>query len=881
MLQWFRKKAAAPEAPVEAAPPAPQEHARPATEAGETGEQARRRRRRGSRGGRGRKKTGTGAESAVAEKPEAKAKAKAPDRGGRSRAKADDEKGKRRRQPTRRTSSGGTRAALAGVKKEILVSVDVGEVRVAVLEDGKPSEVYMERPGKRSIAGNVYKGVVDNVLPGMEASFVDIGLEKNGFLYVDEIVVPELEGKRHGRRIQELISRGEEVLVQAVKDPMGTKGARLTTEISLPGRFLVYTPFGEGVGISRRLDDAERDRLKAIAKDLDLDEGGVIIRTAAESASKEELEGDLALLRKLWLTMKGRAARTKAPALVYQEAELPIRIVRDLFIRDFERVVVDHDRTYRRIVGYLRRTSKDLAGRVELYSGREPLMEASGVEQAVQSTLDRRVDLPSGGYLIFDYAEAFTVIDVNTGRFVGARGKASGARLEDTITKNNLEAVEEVVRQLRLRDIGGIIVIDFIDMANPKNRQSVENALSAELEKDRTKTYVVEISPLGLVEMTRQNVTDGPREIMTVPCEVCGGDGIIVSDETQAIRIERELRRVVTASRHQAFRIELNTRVAAALVGPGAERLAELEQMTGRRFFVERRDDVPADHFEVLEKGPVSKLEAKALPVSAGDQMDVRLEAKDRYSPGDAVARRDGYVIAVADAAGKIGKTARIRIERATPGLAYAVLAAQPTGEAPVEAGIEVEGDGGGEPRKSTRNRGGRGRKPAEAVTVTEQAEAKAPEQEKPKQQPKPRTRKKPEPKAEEAKTDETPVTAETDGAEPEPKPKKRTRRGSRGGRGRKKKTTVTATAEAQAGTNGTEPQAKPAPEPVAEPVAEAEPSVNGGEPGVEEQPKPKKKTRRGSRGGRNRRKKPAAPVDGSGPDDTPVATVAAEEEPG
>jgi predicted RNA-binding protein with TRAM domain len=316
-------------------------------------------------------------------------------------------------------------------------------------------------------------------------------------------------------------------------------------------------------------------------------------------------------------------------------------------------------------------------------------------------------------------------------------------------------------------------------------------------------------------------------------------------------------------------------------VGPGAERLAELEQMTGRRFFVERRDDVRADHFEVLEKGPVSKLEAKALPVSAGDQMDVRLEAKDRYSPGDAVARRDGYVIAVADAAGKIGKTARIRIERATPGLAYAVLAAQPTGEAPVEAGIEVESDGGGEPRKSTRNRGGRGRKPAEAVTVTEQAEAKAPEQEKPKQQPKPRTRKKPEPKAEEAKRDETPVAAETDGAEPEPKPKKRTRRGSRGGRGRKKKTTVTATADGQVETNGTEPEAKPAPKPVAGPVAEASPSVNGGEPGAEEQPKPKKKTRRGSRGGRNRRKKPAAPVDGSGPDDTPVATVAAEEEPG
>ena len=397
------------------------------------------------------------------------------------------------------------------MRKEILVSVDVGEQRVAVLEDGKPAEVYLERRGRRSIAGDIFKGIVDNVLPGMEASFVDIGLEKNGFLYVDEIVVPELEGKRHSRRIQDLVQRGQEVLVQAVKDPMGTKGARLTTEISLPGRFLVLVPFGEGIGVSRRLEDDERERLKAICKGLELPEGGIIVRTAAEGASQVELEGDLALLRNLWEAIQAKAAKTKAPAPVYQEAELPLRIVRDLFIRDFERLRVDHAQTHRRIEGYLKRTSPELAARVELYTGAEPLMEASGVDQAVRSTLSRRVDLPSGGYLIFDYAEAFTVIDVNTGRFVGARGKGTGARLEDTITKNNLEAVGEVVRQLRLRDIGGIIVIDFIDMANPKNRQLVEEALQTELQRDRTKTYVVEISPLGLVEMTRQNVTDGPR----------------------------------------------------------------------------------------------------------------------------------------------------------------------------------------------------------------------------------------------------------------------------------------------------------------------------------------------------------------------------------
>ena len=551
--------------------------------------------------------------------------------GTRARKKPEDAR-RRRKTPTKRID-------IPDVEKEIYVSVEVGEQRVAILEEGKAAEVYLERRGRRSIAGNVYKGVVDNVLPGMEASFVEIGLPKNGFLYVDEIVVPELEGKRHGRRIQDLVQRGQEVLVQAVKDPMGTKGARLTTEISLPGRFLVYTPFGDGIGISRRLEDAERDRLKAISKTLDVGDGGIIVRTAAEGASQEELEGDLAFLRKLWGTILARAESTKAPALVYQEAELPLRIIRDLFNREVVRVVVDHERTYRRIVGYLKRTSPQLTEKVELYAGKQPLMEKTGVEEAVRSTLNRRVDLPSGGYLIFDYAEAFTVIDVNTGRFVGARGKASGARLEDTITKNNLEAVAEVVRQLRLRDIGGIIVIDFIDMANPKNRELVEDALKRELERDRTKTYVVEISPLGLVEMTRQNVTDGPREILTIACPTCAGDGIVVSDETQAIDIERRLRSLARSSRSQAFRIELNPHVAAILIGPGGSRLDDLEQELGRRFVIETKDGAPADHFEVVARGPAARAELKGTPVTKGQELEVAIVERDSHFDDAGLAR--------------------------------------------------------------------------------------------------------------------------------------------------------------------------------------------------------------------------------------------------
>jgi ribonuclease G len=537
---------------------------------------------------------------------------------------------------------------------------------------------------------------------------------------------------------------------------MGTKGARLTTEVSLPGRFVVFVPFGEGIGVSRRLEDAERERLKGIAKGLDLPQGGIIVRTAAEGASKEEIEGDIAFLQKLWAQIQARADRTRGPALVYREAELPLRIVRDLFIRDFERVVVDHERTYRKIVGYLKRTSPDLASRVELYSDAENLMERSGVDEAIRSTLNRRVDLPSGGYLIFDYAEAFTVIDVNTGRFVGARGKASGARLEDTITKNNLEAVEEVVRQLRLRDVGGIIVIDFIDMANPKNRDLVEEALKRELEKDRTKTYVVEISPLGLVEMTRQNVTDGPREILTVACATCHGDGVVVSEETHAVDAERKLRRLAASSQSEAFLVELNAKVAGIVIGPGGSRLDELEKETGRRFAFQTKPRVKPEHFKVVKEGPASEIEPEAFPVTAGQELEVPIEDVHLQDEDAGLARLNGYAIAVDGAADRVGETVKIRIEHAGRTSAHAVLA---DGSAPA-----VDGDVS-EPKKRTRrgSRGGRGRKKkAESVGTAETPEAKeeAPAAEEP-----------PEPAAEE-----------------EPKPKKKTRRGSRGGRRRKKK---------------------------------------------------------------------------------------------
>ena len=852
MRRWFRrpKPPTDERARTEDAPtPAPTDTViPPPAEAGAPTDPTKKKRRRGSRGGRGRKRPATAAGAATegkTETGEAKPAAK------KDESRPERRPAQRKQRSTTRRRTPPRRAPLPPAKRELLISVDVSEQRVAVLEDDKVAEAYIERPERRSIAGNIYKGTVDNVLPGMEAAFIEIGLEKNGFLYVDEVIAPELEGKSRGRKIQDLLSRGQEVMVQAVKDPMKSKGARLTTEISLPGRFVVFVPHGEGLGVSRRLEDDERVRLRDILKRLDVKKGGVIIRTAAEGASAEDIERDLVFLQRLWKTIETQAKAARAPSLVYQEAELPLRVIRDLFTEDFERALVDHERTYKRVVGYLKKTSPHMADRVIRYREKTPLMESSGVDAEIRSTLSRRVDLPSGGYLVFDYAEAFTVIDVNTGRFVGGRGKSSGGRLEDTITKNNLEAVKEVVRQLRLRDIGGIIVIDFIDMANPKNRATVEEALKTELERDRTKTYVVEISPLGLVEMTRQNVTDGPREILTRKCTVCGGDGVVLSEASAAVDVERHLRALAaSAPRTKAFKVELNAKVASMLVGPGASRLMTIEDETRRRFLLVFREDVPVNHFEVLGKGTLESLVGQdARAEQEGKQVELKLGEVGRHDVNAGVGKLDdGLTVIVGNAAGMVGKKAKVRIERVLDGVAYASLVGgKKAPEEPITAESAAE--------KPTRKPPAKKQAQDEAVEPVEEEEpeeAEAPE--------------------EAAETGEVEPVAEEDETPADQPPKKKTRRGSRGGRRRKKKPATAGQA------NGDAPPEQPSaengegpkihlPDPTLgreeEPEAAETPSQNG--EGEGEQPKPKKKTRRGSRGGR-RRRKPAAAQGGSAP---------------
>jgi ribonuclease G len=636
------------------------------------------------------------------------------------------------------------------LKKQVLVSVDRGETRVALLEAtgtvaGRKSgsgsrrrrksanpaagyqvaELYLERRGARSIVGNIYKGRVDNVLAGLEAAFVDIGLEKNGFLHVDEIVLPGVEAprrgrgqSREGRQITDMLKPGQEIVVQVVKDPLKTKGARLSMDLTIAGRYMVLAPYGEGVGVSRRLDDKERERLRKEAAKLDLHGSGAIIRTAAQGAKRVDLERELLYLFKLSEVLEKRVAESSAPALVFQEADLSVRVVRDIFSDTFERAIVDDPKQHHRLVSFFTRTAPELVEHVELWDGDKPLFEAFGVEDVLASTLSRRVDLPSGGYLMIDYAEALTVIDVNSGSFIG-RGK--GARLEDTITKTNLEAADEVVRQLRLRDIGGIIVIDFIDMARARNRDAVLKLLRKALDEDRTKTFVVEISPLGLVEMTRQNVTDGVREIMTRPCPTCDGEGVIKSEETIAIEFERRMHDLAKETDAEALLLQMNPRVSAEFIRDDARALHAVEEGTGKWFVFEGSEGLPLDHFRVLLEGDRDEVLERALPFRAGEEVHVQIVEPHMYSPGDAVAKIDGYIISVTGGTPYVGEKQLVRIEEVGRTSARATLVdvpAGPDGRASSANGSEADDVLESKPRRRGR-RGGRRRSGAKAESAS------------------------------------------------------------------------------------------------------------------------------------------------------------------
>jgi ribonuclease G len=607
------------------------------------------------------------------------------------------------------------------MKKTILVSAERGETRVAVLEakqkGGKSNvaELYIERRGRRSIVGNIYKGKVDNVLPGMEAAFVDIGLERNGFLHVDEILTPDGEqaprrGRGGGRRINELIKPGQEILVQVVKDPLKSKGARLSMNVSIAGRYLVFAPHGSGVGVSRRLSDKERDRLRKMVDRTYKGPGGLIVRTAAHGAKKSDFVREIKYLEKLNEVLARRAEGSKAPALVFQEADLSIRVLRDVFLSEFERAVIDSPKQFERVTNFFQRTAPELVGGVELYEGKKPLFEKWKIDEEIESTLNRRIDLPSGGYLIIDYTEALTVIDVNSGSFTG-RGKGG---LEETITKVNTEAAEEAVRQLRLRDIGGIIVVDFIDMARASNRDKVLKTMRKALDTDKSKSYVVEVSPLGLVEMTRQNVTDGVREILTEKCPTCEGEGVVLSAETVALDGLRKMRDIVAENPDtEAFLIRVNPKVAHELTAEDSG-LTEFEEETGKRFHFEGGDALPIETFTVVEQGRRGEIEERALPFKVGEEVLVQIDEPHMYNADDAVARIDSYIVSVTGGGRFVGERKMVRIDEVERSAAIASLLGgggeSPNGSRGGEGnGSQLDSDAPSRKRSRGR-RGGRGR---------------------------------------------------------------------------------------------------------------------------------------------------------------------------
>ena len=470
------------------------------------------------------------------------------DRGGRNRSR-NDRGGRSRndREPRDFVRRRGTvitesefLARRENVDRQMLVRQTGDRTQIAVLEDKIMVEHYVNRNSNISYVGNVYLGKVQNVLPSMEAAFVDIGKGRNAVLYAGEVNW-DTAGLADGapRKIEHVLKTGQSVLVQVTKDPIGQKGARLTSQISLPGRYLVYVPSGEMSGISRRLPDQERSRLKSILKNLIPEDAGVIVRTASEGATEEELERDVTRLKAQWedIEAKSKESGTNAPALLYSEPDLTVRVIRDIFNEDFDKLIVQGDQAWEDINNYLGHIAPELTAKIEKWTGARDLFVENRIEEQLAKAFDRKVYLPSGGSLVIDRTEAMIVIDVNTGKFIG-----KGGNLEETVTKNNLEAAEEIARQLRLRDMGGIVVIDFIDMTLESNRDLVLRRLIECLGRDRTKHQVAEVTSLGLVQMTRKRVGQGLIEAFSTTCESCGGRGIhIHSEPVKKVALEKDM----------------------------------------------------------------------------------------------------------------------------------------------------------------------------------------------------------------------------------------------------------------------------------------------------------------------------------------------------
>lgn len=547
------------------------------------------------------------------------------------------------------------------MSKEIIVNVDTRETRIALIESGKLVELHVER--EERVVGSIYKCKVANVLAGMDAAFVDIGLERNAFLYVAD-VLPEMDdefptARRESSRmlrIKDVLKPGQELLVQVVKGPRGTKGARVSTRVSLPGRYLVLMPESDNTGISRKIEsDIERDRLKKIADNMRPLGYGMIVRTEAEGRGEAELRKDLEFLLRMWSQIQEKAAKISAPGLVHQDLSLIYKTIRDVFGSDVNKMIIDSPVDYEKAIELIELISPKMRSRLQLYDEPEPIFERFAIESEIDSLLRRKVWLKSGGHLTIDSTEALTTIDVNTGKFIGSTS------LSDTILKTNLDAVTEIARQLRLRDIGGIIVLDFIDMTSMKDRQKVVSVLEKELHRDRTRTKICHISPLGLIEMTRKRTGETLTEIVTEVCPYCQGKGRVESADTVSLKIERELRRLSSETDEEAFLVNANPDVALHLVGSGGEVIDEIERRLRRAIYVRAVESLHMEKFEITP-GDMQEMERHMLPWKKDEVVDCHVVRNPFSTLPRASAWLDGYLVDLENGGKHIGKRVKARL---------------------------------------------------------------------------------------------------------------------------------------------------------------------------------------------------------------------------
>ncbi|MCW9024145.1 MAG: ribonuclease G [Gammaproteobacteria bacterium] len=486
------------------------------------------------------------------------------------------------------------------MSEELLINITPQETRVAYVENGVLQEVHIERAQRRGLVGNVYKGQVCRVLPGMQAAFLEVGLERTAFLHVSDILVHDdnrNDDDKVPETIMELLREGQEVIVQVVKDPMGSKGARLTTQVSIPSRYLVYIPGAENVGVSQKIEEeAERQRLKdAINKYKDeFEPGRYIIRTVAEGVTEEDIYKDMHFLQKLWLAMQEKASTANSGELIHEDMPLVMRTMRDLSGINIEKVRIDSNETFKKVQKFAGKFLPEIENCIEYYPGERPIFDLYGVEDEIRKSLERKVQLKSGGYLVIDQTEAMTTIDVNTGAFVGHR------TLEETIFKTNLEATQAIVRQLRLRNLGGIIIIDFIDMAVPEHRQQVLQALEKCLARDRAKTHISEVSSLGLVEMTRKRTRESLEHILCEECPTCNGRGSILTAETVCYEIFREIMREDRQFSAQKFLVLASQSVVDLLLDEESTSIAELEEFIGKPINFQVETEYTQEQFDVV-----------------------------------------------------------------------------------------------------------------------------------------------------------------------------------------------------------------------------------------------------------------------------------------